>query len=103
MIEEPTMPTVEAPPPTEQGLEGGRRPSACSLALGTADIKRLGVIAQLIDSEAECWQQGFAARYKDRWEWDGEYPEIHARFIRLQSAASFLRRTQCRLMKQANS
>jgi len=30
MIDQPTSATGEAPPPTEQGLEGGRRPSACS-------------------------------------------------------------------------
>jgi hypothetical protein len=71
--------------------------------LGSADIKRLGAIAALLDAEAGSWKEGFAGWVKGQWVWDGEYPEIHARVIRLESAAHFLRRTQRRLMKKENA
>lgn len=56
------------------------------------DVERLNRIADAIDEEALSWQQGFAASYGDgKYVWDKEYPNEHARYIRLKSASEFIR------------
>ena len=83
----------------ERKASGPSDATACS-PFSVAEVKRLATIAGLVDAEAQTWKEGFAAYKGDgQWDWTNEYPEIHARVVRLESAVAFLRKTQCRLMK----
>lgn len=68
-----------------------------SAKLYKADAPRLLKIAEMVDQEALSWLEGFAATTpQGQYVWNGEWPEQHARHIRLQSAAEFLRKLASR-------
>lgn len=69
--------------------------------ISSSDAERMLRIADLVDDEALSWLQGFARNYGGgKYEWDASYPDQHARYIRLQSASSFLRTLAKRIHKK---
>lgn len=84
-------------------LTNGVQPD-CSVAgfriISKRDCERLDSIAKLMEKEAQSWREGFAGWDGKEYVWTTEYPDIHARVIRLESAILFLLKLKSRWVKR---
>ncbi len=65
--------------------------SARRQKLSLAECARLERIAVMIDLEAQTWRDGFASFDGVKWSWGSAEGWAHARFVKLENAADFLR------------
>lgn len=91
----------------EQDASSASAPANCSAIpfriLSQTDLDRLDSIVQLLEKEAQTWREGFAAWKDGQYVWTHEYPEVHVRVIRLESAQLYLLKLKAKWAKKLSS